>query len=45
MDNELTFNFIIVISNEERNLNKMIQQILDGKQAFEMTSTKAICKK
>jgi|GEM_PF-4855967 len=46
MHNELTYNFIVVISNEDRNLNKIFQQIsLDGIQAFEMTSTKAMCKK
>ena len=39
-------NFIIVISNEERNLKNVINQISQtGKPVFEMTFTKAICKK
>lgn len=45
MDNELIINFIFVISNEEKNLNQIIQQIFqDGIPVFEMTSTKAICR-
>jgi len=46
MDDELIVNFIILISNEERNLNKIIQGISPAERPdFEMTFTKAICKK
>jgi len=46
MDDELIINFIIVISNEERNLKKIINQISQtGKPGFEMTFTKTLFKK
>jgi hypothetical protein len=46
MDNELTFNSIVVFSNEERNLKNVIHQISQtGKPVFEITFTKALFNK